>query len=120
MNRILDGIRVLDLTRVLAGPTNARVLAEHGADVLHINGDHLDNVPAFVMDTGLCDNVYALAEGVDLLVIESTFLNEDKSMAEMVGHLTAAQAAAVARESGANLLVLNGPEVFSKWLGESE
>jgi len=38
--------------RVLAGPTNARVLAEHGADVLHINGAHLDNVDAFVMDTG--------------------------------------------------------------------
>ncbi len=50
--RPLGGVRVLDLTRVLAGPTNARVLAEHGADVLHINGDHLDNVPAFVMDTG--------------------------------------------------------------------
>ena len=48
----LGGLRVLDLTRVLAGPTNARVLAEYGADVLHINGDHLDNVPAFVMDTG--------------------------------------------------------------------
>jgi ribonuclease Z len=61
---------------------------------------------AFVMDTGLCDNVYALAEGVDLLVIESTFLNEDKSMAELVGHLTAAQAAAVARESGVRKLVL--------------
>jgi ribonuclease Z len=39
-------------------------------------------------------------------VIESTFLNEDKSMAEMVGHLTAAQAAAVARESGVRKLVL--------------
>ncbi len=50
--RPLGGVRVLDLTRVLAGPTNARVLAEHGADVLHVNGDHLDNVPAFVMDTG--------------------------------------------------------------------
>jgi crotonobetainyl-CoA:carnitine CoA-transferase CaiB-like acyl-CoA transferase len=50
--RPLGGVRVLDLTRVLAGPTNARVLAEHGADVLHINGEHLDNVPAFVMDTG--------------------------------------------------------------------
>ena len=29
---------------------------------------------AFVMDTGLCDGVYALAEDADLLVIESTFL----------------------------------------------
>jgi ribonuclease Z len=61
---------------------------------------------AFIMDTGLCDGVYALAEGVDLLVIESTFLNQDAAMAEMVGHLTAAQAASVARESGVRTLVL--------------
>jgi len=61
---------------------------------------------AFVMDTGLCDNVFALAEGVDLLVIESTFLAEDAAMAAQVGHLTAGQAAAVARESKVRTLVL--------------
>jgi ribonuclease Z len=61
---------------------------------------------AFVMDTGLCDGVYALADGVDMLVIESTFLTEDAEMAAMVGHLTAAQAASVARESGVRKLVL--------------
>jgi ribonuclease Z len=61
---------------------------------------------AFVMDSGLCDNVFALAEGVDLLVIESTFLAEDADMAAMVGHLTAGQAAAVARECRVRTLVL--------------
>ncbi|MEU4244438.1 ribonuclease Z [Actinoplanes sp. NPDC026619] len=61
---------------------------------------------AFVMDTGLCDNVYALAENADLLVIESTFLDEDAELAAMVGHLTAAQAATVARESNVRTLVL--------------
>jgi ribonuclease Z len=61
---------------------------------------------AFVMDTGLCDNVYALADRADLLVIESTFLAEDAELAAMVGHLTAGQAAAVARESGVRTLVL--------------
>ena len=61
---------------------------------------------AFVMDTGLCDNVFTLADGVDLLVIESTFLTEDAAMAAQVGHLTAAQAAAVARECRVRTLVL--------------
>jgi ribonuclease Z len=61
---------------------------------------------AFIMDTGLCDNVYRLAAGVDLLVIESTFLAEDAEMAAQVGHLTAGQAASVARESGVRRLVL--------------
>ena len=44
-------MRVLDLTRILAGPTNGRTLAEHGADVLLVNSANLDNVPPFVMDT---------------------------------------------------------------------
>jgi ribonuclease Z len=61
---------------------------------------------AFVMDTGLCDEVFALAEGVDMLVIESTFRTEDAAMAAQVGHLTAAQAARVAAESSVRMLVL--------------
>jgi ribonuclease Z len=60
---------------------------------------------AFVMDTRLCDGVYALADGVDLLVIESTFLDVDADLAERYGHLTAAQAARVAAESGVRTLV---------------
>jgi ribonuclease Z len=61
---------------------------------------------AFVMDTRLCDGVFALAEGADLLVIESTFLDEDATLARDYGHLTAAQAARVAAECGVRRLVL--------------
>jgi ribonuclease Z len=61
---------------------------------------------AFIMDTGLCDSAFELAEGVDLLVIESTFLAEDAEMARLVGHLTAGQAGRVARESRVRTLVL--------------
>ncbi len=61
---------------------------------------------AFVMDTRLCDGVYALAEGCDLLVIESTFLDEDEQLAVEHGHLTAGQAARVARDAGVRHLVL--------------
>ncbi|WP_454915604.1 CoA transferase [Xanthobacter sediminis] len=47
----LDGVRVLDLTRILAGPTAGLSLAEHGAEVLMVTAPELPQVPAFVRDT---------------------------------------------------------------------
>lgn len=61
---------------------------------------------AFVMDTRMCDAVHALADGVDMLVIESTFLDEDSALAYSYGHLTARQAGAVAATCGVRCLVL--------------
>ncbi|MFJ2115768.1 MBL fold metallo-hydrolase, partial [Streptomyces sp. NPDC087850] len=93
----------------IAGPDIGR-LQHEGV----LNGVTLDEVSevrrgqrfAFVMDTRLCDGVHALAEGCDMLVIESTFLDEDERLASDHGHLTAGQAARVARDAGVRQLVL--------------
>ena len=46
--RPLEGLRVLDLTRILAGPVAGRTLAAYGADVLLVNAPHLPNIEAII------------------------------------------------------------------------
>ena len=51
-SRPLGGIRVLDLTRVIAGPVCGRVLASHGANVLRVGASHLPTFRVLDLDTG--------------------------------------------------------------------
>ena len=51
-DRPLAGLRVLDLSRVIAGPVAGRTLAAHGADVMLISGPDLPAIPWLTIDTG--------------------------------------------------------------------
>jgi hypothetical protein len=51
-DRPLAGLRVLDLSRVIAGPVAGRTLAAHGADVLLISGPELPAIDWLTIDTG--------------------------------------------------------------------
>jgi len=111
-----DGRRMLPerLARAgVAGPDVGRLQREGSLDVggrtvrlEEVSAHRPGQRVAFVMDTRLCDAVPALADGADLLVIESTFLEEDAALARDYGHLTARQAATVAAECGVRTLVL--------------
>jgi ribonuclease Z len=63
-------------------------------------------VVAFVLDTRVCDAAVELAAGADLVVCESTFVHDEAHLADAYRHLTARQAATIAREAGARRLVL--------------
>lgn len=69
--RPLSGMRVLDLSRVIAGPMAARTLAEHGATVMQVGAPHLPSIESLVIDTGYGKHSCAInletALGVDAL-----------------------------------------------------
>ncbi|WP_328657366.1 ribonuclease Z [Streptomyces sp. NBC_00334] len=107
-----DGRRMLPdrlAAHGIKGPDVGRIQREgslHGVPLDEVSEVRRGQRFAFVMDTRLCEGVHALAEGSDLLVIESTFLDEDETLATDHGHLTAGQAARVARDAGVRHLVL--------------
>jgi len=82
LDRPLAGVRVLDLSRIIAGPVAGRALAHHGADVLMINAPHLPNIAPLVIDNGRgkrsalvdlrdpagCDTLRTLARDADVFL----------------------------------------------------
>lgn len=107
-----DGRRMLPerlAAHGIHGPDVGRLLREgelRGVRLGDVSVERPGQRFAFIMDTRLCDGAYALAEGCDMLVIESTFLDEDAALADEHGHLTAGQAARIAARSGVRHLVL--------------
>ena len=99
--------------RGIAGPDVGRLLRAGHLDTQkgRVEADDVSEVRpgqsmAFVMDTAVCPEATALAAGVDLLVAESTYQESEVDLAERYRHLTAAQAATIARDAGARRLVL--------------
>ena len=51
--QVLQGIKVLELCRIIAGPSIGRTLAEYGASVLKVTSPKLSDVPFFQVDGNL-------------------------------------------------------------------
>lgn len=61
---------------------------------------------AVVIDTRPCDQAIQLAKNARLLLTEATYLNEEKHLALAHKHLTSTEAAEIAKEAEAQMLVL--------------
>jgi crotonobetainyl-CoA:carnitine CoA-transferase CaiB-like acyl-CoA transferase len=75
----LRGLRVLDLTRVIAGPVATRVLASHGADVLRVDGPLRPDLREGLIDTGVGKRhvVLDLADARDRTTVEELLAAAD-------------------------------------------
>jgi ribonuclease Z len=95
------------------GPA-VRILEKEGK--LHINGRmiQLEEVSrvrsgdafAYVVDTRSCSAALDLARGAKLLLCESTYLDKEKGLAHEYMHMTALQAAELAKEANVETLIL--------------
>jgi hypothetical protein len=47
---LLAGVKVLEMCRVIAGPSICRILTEYGADVLKVTSPNLSDVPFFQVE----------------------------------------------------------------------
>jgi ribonuclease Z len=98
----------------VAGPDVGR-LVDQGVLERATGVVHLDQVSttkagqamAFIMDTVDCPGARRLAQGADLAVVESTYLDQHRELAEAYRHLTAGQAGRLAAEVGVRRLVLS-------------
>lgn len=61
---------------------------------------------AVVIDTSYCQEAIQIAKGARLLLCESTYLHEHRHLAEKHHHMTATQAATIAKEAGVKELIL--------------
>lgn len=110
--------------RVPAGPERRRLVQGESitlADGTTVYPDQVLGEPrpgtrlVYVGDASRVDDLVPEARGADALVIEATYLSADAELAEQFAHLTAAQAATLAREAGVGTLYIN--HVSRRYLG---
>lgn len=97
----------------VVGPS-VRELEERGEIEINGRSVRLEDVSAlrpgdtivYVSDTRYCPSAIEIAKGARLLLCESTYLEEHKELAEKHYHLTAKQAAEIAKKAGVQLLIL--------------
>ncbi|MEM7213275.1 MAG: CoA transferase, partial [Pseudomonadota bacterium] len=89
----LAGVRVLDLSRVIAGPMMGRTLAEHGAEVLRVGAPHLPSFEGLVINTGFgkraafCDLRDAVGrDALAALIREADVLIDGYRPGALAGH----------------------------------
>lgn len=95
------------------GP-HVRELQQNGTIVVDGRTVHLDEVSwvrkgdsiAIVIDTRYCQNAIDIARGARLLLCESTYSSDEQDLAYRHFHLTAKQAATIAKEAGVQQLIL--------------
>ena len=75
----------------------------HQEDVSYVRtGDSF----AYISDTRVCPGAFKIAKDVTMLLSESTYLDEAEEMADKHRHLTAKQAAQIAKDANAKMLIL--------------
>ena len=120
--RPLQGLRVLDLTRILAGPVAGRLLAALGADVMLVNGPHLPNIEA-IADTsrGKLSTLIDLREAagraqLDALAGQAQVLLQGYRPGALAGHGFSAEALAQ-RHPGIVVASLSAYGHVGPWAG---
>ena len=97
----IEGLQVKELLE------NGKIMTETGTVSLEeMSENRAGQSFAFVMDTSVCEAAIELAQDVDMLVCESTFMETERELARQYKHLTAKQAGQIASEANANKLVL--------------
>ncbi|MGI2299962.1 MBL fold metallo-hydrolase, partial [Candidatus Cardinium hertigii] len=97
----ISGIQVRDLQKRGA-------LSLNGTTVFlsEVSEMRKGDIFAYVLDTKYCQNAVDLAKGAKLLLCESTYLEQHKSLALYYAHMTAKEAATIAKKAGVQKLIL--------------